>query len=90
MTKAEAIRNACKLSVGPILPHDDCDERYYIGYAEGRIAIFEKNEGIPPRIIAYFQPTEDGRIAANRYANSLNGGENYAEETLSFEKESNC
>ena len=89
MTLKDRIANARSLAIGPILEPDDCDrdKRYYIGYAADKIATFEKNDGIPPRVIANFPPTADGRIAAERFVDDLNG-DPIGDDDLSSEKNS--
>lgn len=87
MTKTERVNNAYRLAIGPILESDDCDGRYYTSYICEKIAALEKNEGVPPRVIAYFPATPDGKIAAERFVDSLNG-QTLDGDDLSFEKKS--
>lgn len=85
MTQKQRINNAYSLAIGPILTLDDCEERYYTSYVGDKIAVLEKNQNLPPRVIAYFPATNDGLIAAERFVDSLNGTTG-GEEDLSFEK----
>ena len=87
MTQEERINNAYRLAIGPILESDDCDGRYYTSYVDEKIAALEKNEGVPPRVIAYFPATPDGKIAAERFVDSLNWS-TLDDADLSFEKTS--
>lgn len=82
------VSNAWKLAATPALTLDDCDGKYYAGYVGDKIAIFEKNDGIPPRVIVYFPGTSDGKIAAERVCDSLNLpiAEISIDDTLSFEQ----
>lgn len=82
----QKINNAYSLAISPILDTDDCDGRYYLGYDGGKIAVHEKNTEIPPRVIAYFPATEDGKIAAERFVDSKNN-DPISDELMSFEKE---
>lgn len=85
----ERISNAWKLAASPLLTLDDCDGKYYAGYVGDKIAIFEKQPDIPPRVIVYFPGTEDGRIASERICDSLNdptGKTLSLDELLSSEK----
>ena len=82
----QRMNNAYSLALSPILDIDDCDERYYLGYDDGKIAVHEKNADIPPRVIAYFPATEDGKIAAERFVDSKNN-DPISDELMSFEKE---
>ena len=81
------ISNAWKLATSPMLTLEDCDGKYYAGYVGDKIAIHEKADGIPPRIIAYFPATPDGKIAAERVCDSLNlpPEEMSVDDSLSFE-----
>ena len=87
MTQKEKINNAYRLAIGPILTLDDYEGRYYTSYVGEKIAALEKNEGVPPRVIAYFPATPDGLIAAERFVDSLNGS-TLDDVDLSFEKTS--
>lgn len=87
MTQKERINNAYRLAIGPVLTLDDCDGRYYTSYVGEKIAALEKNEGVPPRVVAYFPATPDGLIAAERFVDSLNGS-TLDDDDLSFEKTS--
>lgn len=85
MTQKQRINNAYSLAIGPILTPDDCEGRYYTSYVGDKIAVLEKNQNLPPRVIAYFPATNDGLIAAERFVDSQNG-DGLEGGDLSFEK----
>ena len=85
MTRKQRVNNAYRLAIGPILDLDDCDKRYYTSYVSDKIAVLEKNDSLPPRVVAYFPPTPDGLVAANRFVDN-NNNEPLADDDLSFEK----
>ncbi len=88
----QRIKNAMNLALGPILElkelSDTPQAKYFTSYVNERIAIIERTEDSPMRTIAIFPATEDGKIAANRYCDSLNSEDGLVstDDLLSFEK----